>query len=114
VCVKREFRVGLWWDSTVTVIGPPNSKIVQLNAETGRILCRATGECSVPTTSEWAALLSTKKTWVPPMCAPSIGTRTVAQIQVLIEALSPESPAIGSRTALWSRFLWLQFMNGKI
>jgi len=109
VCFKREFRVALWWDSTVTVIGPPNTRIVQLNAATGRMLCTSTGECSVPTTAAWTAQLTSE--WVPPMCAPSIGTRTVAQIKDLIEAMSPETFTAGSRTTLWARYLWLQFLK---
>ena len=113
VCLCKGVRVALWWPeqkicTTVPLTGSPASVgIVQLNCDSGRVLLNGTGEYRV-SAATWPAILSAASeiSWIPPLCAPSIGAQTVAQIQEKMDALEKGLSRTGGRTGLWNRYLW--------
>ena len=108
ICALRSLRVGLWWPEHATVTNIPLSSesatIVQVSCTSGRILIGPSGY-QIPFHA-WKPHMATVKDmqWVVPLCAPSIGAHTVAQIQEKLEAKSVT--ATGNRAQLWTR---LQF-----
>ena len=56
----------------------------------------------------WPAVLAvaSEMSWTPPLCAPSIGAQTVAQIQEKMDALEKGLSRTGGRTGMWNRYLW--------
>lgn len=120
VCLSRSIRVGLWWpeQKVCTMIpfagaGPSSgASVVQLSCLSGRILLNKTGDYRVPAAS-WPALVTAAApfTWMPPLCAPSVGAQTVAQIIEKMDALTPGLPRTGGRAALWTRYLWARLTH---
>lgn len=112
VCMVRGIRLALWWPSqkTATVLPlsgvPTAAGIIQLNCESGHILLNSAGFRSEA--ASWPSLLAlaTGFTWSAPMCAPAIGSQTVAQIHERMDAVDPGLPKTGGRAAQWSAYLW--------
>ena len=118
ICLCKGMRVALWWPeqkicTTVPLTGPSVSAgVVQLNCESGRILLNGTGDYRVAAAT-WPAVLAaaSEMSWTPPLCAPSIGAQTVAQIQEKMDALEKGLSRTGGRTGLWNRYLWTLLMH---
>lgn len=121
ICIMRGLRVALWWpdQKAVTVVPltgvTPTVQLAQVNCLSGRILMDASGSWGIAAAT-WPNMLlgaAADIVWGPPLCAPSIGSHTVAQIQERIQAI-PDSDSIqktGGRTALWNRLMWLTLKN---
>ena len=113
ICLCKGMRVALWWPeqkicTTVPLTGPSVSAgVVQLNCESGRILLNGAGDYRVAAAT-WPAVLAvaSEMSWTPPLCAPSIGAQTVAQIQEKMDALEKGLSRTGGRTGMWNRYLW--------
>lgn len=110
IATVRSLRFGLWWSdqSAVTMIpstdssGANASASVQIDCTTGHVLLGPSGFRVA--NRDWMNLVASSKcAWVPPACAASIGTNTVAQIQEKLVALG--QPTTGSRQTLWNRLL---------
>lgn len=111
VCVMRGLRMALWWPTAVTMIPGNTGPVVQLNAVTGHILLSPTGSMTMD--NDWPALVaSSKATWFPAPCAPSIGSTTVAQIQERLALLDPSAVRTGTRATLWTRLMWATLLAG--
>jgi len=128
VCIQKGIRVALWWPdcNTVTCIpcspcspcempsdaAEPSAVVYNLNCTTGKSLVGLTG-AAYPAV-QWTSLHVLAKsggngfTWIPPACAPSIGSLTVAAIYEQIIALKADEPKIGGRIVLWNRLQWLR------
>lgn len=124
VCVVRGIRMALWWPaqkkmSVLPLTGvAPAAGIINLNCDVGRVLLRGdTGDWRCPADS-WVSSTVEKAdamVWTPPLCAPSVGTQTIAQIQERLTAIGAPSAAAGGKAAMWCRFLWhtlLASLNG--
>ena len=120
ICISKDIRVALWWKDTVTVI--PFTSIAgkaiaftQINCQTGKILLASDGSSTISQKS-WQSLLLTKEAngyeWIPPACAPSLGSHTVAYIQSQILELGSDTPFDKcNRATLWKRLQWLTFIH---
>lgn len=112
ICMVRKIRLALWWPSqkTATVLPmtgvPVSAGIIQLNCESGHILLNSSGFRS--DTTSWPSVLGVSEgfTWTPPMCAPAIGSQTVAQIHERMDTVDPGLSKIGGRAAQWNTYLW--------
>lgn len=117
VCMVRGLRVALWWpeSKTATVFpmtgGDSSHGIIQLNAESGRILLNPTGyRVDGPT---WPTVLAAAESfkWSAPANAPAMGSQTIAQIRERLEGLGLKDVA-GTKPVLWNTYLWTTFVNG--
>jgi hypothetical protein len=119
ICMMRSIRVALWWpeQTAVTVVpltGALSNDVIQLNCSSGRILTGPSCETKIAAEG-WLTLLEKAKTvseieWIPPACAPSIGSHTVAQITERINAILGSSGTrthSGGRIVLWNYLMWL-------
>lgn len=113
VCVVRGFRVALWWPdqksvTTVPLTGvSPSAGVININCESGHVLLRSDG-WRTPAT-EWSA--AKDMTWVAPMCSPSAGALTIAQIQERLTEVGAPATAGGGKAAMWQRYLWQTLLN---
>lgn len=118
VCVMRGLRVALWWprvadqQTSVTMIPGNTGPVVQLNAVSGRILLTPTGSMTMDANAWPALVASSKATWFPAPCAPSIGSATVAQIQERLALIDPSADRTGNRATLWTRLMWATLLAG--
>lgn len=117
ICIVRGLRVALWWPESkmATVFpmtgGSQTQGIVQLNADTGRILLNPTGyRVDGPS---WPSVLTAAKgfTWSPPPNAPSVGSQKVSQIREKLDALGLKNVE-GTKPTLWNTYLWTTFVRG--
>lgn len=117
LCVVRKATIGIWWPVGHAVSLIPLSAaevattgVAQINAETRRPLLGPAGATQLKPATEWASLVSGAKSvsWIPPACAPSAGSHTVAQIQERIEAIvgAGGPKRTGGRAALWGALHW--------
>lgn len=120
VCVVRNFRVALWWPdhksvTTVPLMGvSPSAGVININCESGHVLLSATSVGGWRTSAtEWSAVVAAAKelTWIAPMCSPSAGAQTVAQIQEKLTEVGAPSTAGGGKAAMWQRYLWQTLLN---
>ena len=123
ICILRGIRVALWWPTqkkvtTVPLSGvSPDAGVVNINCDSGHILLAdssAAGWRSAAT--EWVgSCLSAEKaadiTWTAPLCYPSAGALTVAQIQERLVSAGAPSTAVGGKAAMWTRYLWQTLLN---
>ena len=100
VCMHRKIRLALWFSDSVTSIPLTGleSPVYQLNCVSGRLLIGPDG-------LGLKGALSTAKEWLAPLCAPSIGSHTVAQIQERLQTFTPEFVK-GNRVQLWNRLMY--------
>jgi hypothetical protein len=111
IATLRSLRFGLWWpdQKEVTILpltdsGSGSKDSVQIDCVSGHVLLGLNG-FRVPH-SQWPGLvMASICTWVPPACAPSIGTNTVAQIREKLAAVVPGEDMTGSRQILWNTLL---------
>lgn len=117
VCMVRGLRVALWWpESRVATVfplsgGDRSQGIIQLNADSGRILLNPTGyRVDGPA---WPSVLAAAEgfTWSAPANAPVMGAQTIAQIREKLEGLGLKDVA-GTKPVLWNTYLWTTFVNG--
>jgi hypothetical protein len=117
LCVVRKATIAIWWPvgRAVSLIPLSGAEVVttgvaQINAETRRPLLGPTGASHLKPATELAMLVAGAKgvSWIPPACAPSAGTHTVAQIQERIETIvgvgGPKRT--GGRAVLWGMLHW--------
>jgi len=114
VLVRRDMRMAVWWDTTVTMlpmsgVGKAGDVgICQIHAMTGRPLMSREGSWILQPSSSWAALVKEGQ-WLPPACVASAGAMTVSQIQERITAIVGAGGGVkrsGSRAALWAALHW--------
>jgi hypothetical protein len=120
ICVVRGVRVALWWPSqkTATMVPltgvVPSAGVINLNGESGHVLLGpSTASWRFPAV-DWAAAAMAKAVdiaWVAPLCAPSAGNQTIAQIQERLTAVGAPSVTGGGKAAMWSRYLWQTLIN---
>lgn len=119
VCVVRGFRVALWWPNhksatTVPLTGvPPTAGVINVNCESGHVLLSPASGWHTPST-EWAvATVSVAKdiAWSGPLCSPSAGAQTIAQIQERLTEVGAHTTAGGGKAAMWQRYLWQTLLN---
>lgn len=111
IAIMRSMRFGLWWPDQKAVSVIPLSMAdsnkskdsVQIDCTSGHILLGPESEFLVQN-AKWKSLVqSSLCKWIPPACAPSIGTNTVAQIR---DKLSSEMTGMsGTRQNLWNALL---------
>jgi hypothetical protein len=97
ICFIRDFRVALWFDKVVTVIpfSVSNTKITHVDCVSSTI-----------TIGPHPNFFDEGIQWVPPACAPSIGTQTVAQVTASAELLGPDPDLkTESKKELWFIYL---------
>ena len=126
MCIVRGVRVAIWWpgQKTVTVVPlagvVPSVGIVNLNGDAGHIMLGPNTSLSSVgwriAAADWATkTMATAKTmdmtWVSPMCGPSAGSHTVAQIQELLTTSGASSVAGNHKAAMWTQFLWQTLLN---
>lgn len=117
VCVVRGFRVALWWPNhksvtTVPLTGvSPSAGVININCESGHVLLHSDG-WRTPAT-EWPPVVSVAKEmpWVGPLCSPSAGAQTIAQIQEKLTEVGAPVAAGGGKAAMWQRYLWQTLIN---
>lgn len=109
VATMRSLRFGLWWpeQTAATMFPYADSTVgdsVQIDCMSGHVLLGpGTTGFRVPN-RDWPNLvMQSKCSWIPPACAPSIGTNTVAQIQEKLAAAGQLTT--GSRQVLWNRLM---------
>lgn len=117
VCMVRGLRVALWWpESRVATVFPMtggnlSKGIIQMNADSGRILLNSTDyRVDGPT---WPSVLAAAEgfKWSAPANAPAMGAQTIAQIREKLEGLGLKDVA-GTKPILWNTYLWTTFVNG--
>ena len=121
VCIVRGVRVALWWPShktvtTVPLMGvSPTAGVININCESGHVMLGSgTAGGWRSDAAEWAAATVAKATdisWAAPLCSPSVGAQTVAQIQERLVAVGAPSTAGGGKAAMWTRYLWQTLLN---
>lgn len=121
VCVVRGVRVALWWPShkmvtTVPLTGVvPMAGVININCESGHVMLdpAATGGWRSDAAG-WATAAVGKAvdiTWIAPLCSPSAGAQTIAQIQERLTAVGAPSVSGGGKAAMWTRYLWQTLVN---
>ena len=120
ICVVRGVRVALWWPThkTVTTVPlsgvPPSAGVININCEAGHILLDPAATCGWRSdASGWAATVAKalEITWVAPLCSPSAGAQTIAQIQERLVSVGAASTTGGGKAAMWTRYLWQTLLN---
>jgi hypothetical protein len=121
VCILRGIRVALWWPTqkkvtTVPLSGvAPAAGVVNINCESGHILLADSSAAGWrATATEWVSTTVEKAvdiTWTAPLCCPSAGPLTVAQIQERLVSVGAASTAGGGKAAMWTRYLWQTLLN---
>jgi hypothetical protein len=121
VCVVRGVRVALWWPShkTVTTVPltgvAPSAGVININCDSGHVMLdpAATGGWRSDAAG-WATATVGKAVdiaWVSPLCSPSAGAQTIAQIQERLTAVGAPSVSGGGKAAMWTRYLWQTLVN---
>jgi hypothetical protein len=120
VCVMRSLQIACWWPTNTgvsctaiplsfssmdTESNDSPTMLVQLNCVSGNVILDHQGDYRMPKAA-WVQHPTVIQQWVPPACAPSIGTQTVAQIA---EQLTGDRK--GNRQTLWNRLMWERFVS---
>ena len=109
ICFIRDIRVALWFDTIVTVIPFTDCvwKITHIDCIANTIkLGLGPGPGPQPN------FFDNGIQWIPPACAPSIGTQTVSQItQLLKEQGQDNEKGINSKKDLWLKYLRFIFQR---
>ena len=118
VCVVRGVRIALWWPTqkkvtTVPLSGvSPDTGVININCDSGHVLFSATGWRTEST--DWVSTSVEKAvdiTWTAPLCCPSVGAQTIAQIQERLVSVGAASTAGGGKATMWTRYLWQTLLN---
>lgn len=114
ICIVRGLRISIWWEDKVTVIPFKDKsltgKLIHIRADTSTLF-----EFE-PTGDSFPLSLYTQKeiTWIPPVCAPSMGSQTIAQIQSQLKEFEIEDGPKMSRSELWNLLMWESFKRSLI
>jgi hypothetical protein len=123
MCVVRGVRVAIWWPGhkTVTVIpltGVESSAgVINLNGDAGHIMLGPNTSLSSVgwriEAADWIVTVAKALdiTWVSPMCVPSVGSQTIAQIQECLTSVGAPIIGTGGKASMWTRYMWQTLCN---